>query len=190
MTIATFTATHLSWIFENVRVSRVYRIIPQFDGKNLYMSQWYKERILMFDDKGNMLREIGVGAEICGHTFVNGSLYVLRGHEKPNEDWRIARLNPQEETPVRRRYRGCAVCVPLADFRRRTVLVQLSRERHDNFIHSSDLKDFSIVRDKCEFRGFRNPGLATVPVFWWSDRLNLRRIGFSTSRPAVLPMWK
>ncbi|MFL6598545.1 MAG: hypothetical protein ACJ8KF_11395, partial [Chthoniobacterales bacterium] len=24
-----------------------------FDGKNLYMSQWYKKRILKFDDQGN-----------------------------------------------------------------------------------------------------------------------------------------
>ena len=54
----------------------------------------------MFDEKGNVIREIDVGAEICGHTFANGLLYVLRGQEKPKEDWRITRLNPQEETPV------------------------------------------------------------------------------------------
>ena len=71
-----------------------------FDGKNLYMSQWHKKRVLKFDDKGNVIREINVGAEICGHTFANGSLYVLRGQEQPNEDWRIARLNLQEETPA------------------------------------------------------------------------------------------
>jgi hypothetical protein len=71
-----------------------------FDGKNLYMSQWYKKRVLMFDDQGNVIREINVGAEISGHTFANGSLYVLRGQEQPNEDWRIARVNPQEETPA------------------------------------------------------------------------------------------
>jgi sugar lactone lactonase YvrE len=71
-----------------------------FDGKNLYMSQWHKKRVLKFDDKGNVLSEINVGAEICGHTFANGSFYVLRGQEQPNEGWRIARLNPQEETPV------------------------------------------------------------------------------------------
>jgi hypothetical protein len=71
-----------------------------FDGKNLYMSQWYKKRILKFDDQGNVIREIDVGAEICGHAFANGSLYILRGAEKPNEDWRIARLNPKEEIPA------------------------------------------------------------------------------------------
>jgi hypothetical protein len=71
-----------------------------FDGKNLYMSQWYNKRVLKFDDQGNVICEINVGAEICGHTFANGSLYVLRGQEQPNKDWRIARVNPQDETPV------------------------------------------------------------------------------------------
>ena len=71
-----------------------------FDGKNLYLSQWYKKRILKFDDEGNVIHEIDVAAEISGHTFANGALYVLRGQEQPNEDWRIARVNPQEETPI------------------------------------------------------------------------------------------
>ncbi|HEU0209568.1 MAG TPA: hypothetical protein VFQ78_11395 [Candidatus Udaeobacter sp.] len=75
-----------------------------FDGKHLYMSQWYEERILKFDARGNILREIDVGAEICGHAFVDGMIYVLRGREnknKPNksEEWRIAWLDPNEEKP-------------------------------------------------------------------------------------------
>ena len=55
---------------------------------------------MKFDNEGNVVREIDVGAEICGHTFANGLLYVLRGHEQPHEDWRIARVDLQEETPV------------------------------------------------------------------------------------------
>ena len=70
-----------------------------FDGEHLYLSQWYKQRILKLDASGNILRVIDVGAEICGHVFVDGSIYVLRGVEKPNEDWFIARLDPQQETP-------------------------------------------------------------------------------------------
>jgi hypothetical protein len=75
-----------------------------FDGKHLHMSQWYKERILKFDGQGNIVREIDVGAEICGHTFLNGSIYVLRGREnkdQPNksEEWRIARLDSGEDSP-------------------------------------------------------------------------------------------
>jgi hypothetical protein len=70
-----------------------------FDGNYLYLSQWYKQRILKLDAGGNILREINVGAEICGHVFVDGLIYVLRGVEKPNEIWHIARLDPGQETP-------------------------------------------------------------------------------------------
>ena len=69
------------------------------DGEQFYLSQWYKHRILKLDVKGNILREIPIGAEICGHAFVDGFIYVLRGTEQGNEDWRIARLNPRDETP-------------------------------------------------------------------------------------------
>jgi hypothetical protein len=70
-----------------------------FDGEHVYLSQWYKHRILKFDGDGNILRVINVGAEISGHVFVDGLIYVLRGVEQPNEDWHIARLDPREETP-------------------------------------------------------------------------------------------
>ena len=70
-----------------------------YDGEHLYLSQWYKQRILKLDAKGKTLRVIDVGAEICGHVFVEGMIYVLRGKETPNEDWRIARLDPRQETP-------------------------------------------------------------------------------------------
>ena len=71
-----------------------------YDGTNLYLSQWYKHRILKLDSDGNILREIPIGAEICGHVFVDGSIFVLRGTEQGNEDWRIARLNSREATPA------------------------------------------------------------------------------------------
>ncbi len=70
-----------------------------YDGDHLYLSQWYKHRILKLDASGNILGVINVGAEICGHVFVDGLIYVLRGREQPNEDWRIARLDPRQETP-------------------------------------------------------------------------------------------
>jgi hypothetical protein len=69
------------------------------DGEHLYLSQWYKHRILKLDRAGEILRTIDVGEEICGHAFVDGLLYVLRGTEAGDESWRIARLDPREETP-------------------------------------------------------------------------------------------
>jgi len=70
-----------------------------FDGEQLYLSQWYKHRILKLDVKGNILGEIPIGAEISGQVFVDGLIYVLRGTEQGNEDWRIARLDPRKEAP-------------------------------------------------------------------------------------------
>ncbi len=70
-----------------------------FDDDHLYLSQWYKHRILKLDGTGNILRKIDIGVEICGHVFVDGLIYVLRGKEQPSENWRIARLDPRQETP-------------------------------------------------------------------------------------------
>ncbi len=75
-----------------------------FDGERLFLSRWYKGQIHQMDDSGKVLRDIEIGAEICGHTFAHGMLYVLRGREnadKPGaaEEWRIARLDPREQSP-------------------------------------------------------------------------------------------
>ena len=91
------------------------------DGKNLYLSQWYEQRILKLDEKGNIVGKIDIGGEICGQTFADGLIYVLRGTEnvtRPQyasgpptperfksgakageERWWIARLDPREQTP-------------------------------------------------------------------------------------------
>jgi hypothetical protein len=75
-----------------------------FDGDHLYLSQWYKGEIHQVDEAGEILCTINVGPEICGHTFVDGTLSVLRGQENKDvpdqsEEWRMARLDPNEKTP-------------------------------------------------------------------------------------------
>src|SRR2546423_2610322 len=71
-----------------------------YDGEHLYLSQWYKHRILKLDAAGNILLEIAVGAEISGHVFVDGMIYVLRGTEQNGGDWRLGRLDPREAVPA------------------------------------------------------------------------------------------
>jgi len=70
-----------------------------YDSESLYLSQWYKHRILKLDADGNIIRVIDIGAEISGHAFVDGMIYVLRGTEQNGESWNIARLDPREEKP-------------------------------------------------------------------------------------------
>ncbi len=70
-----------------------------YDGEHLYLSQWYKHRIVKLDAAGNILGEMAIGAEISGHVFVDRMIYVLRGTEQNGGDWRLARLDPREATP-------------------------------------------------------------------------------------------
>lgn len=70
-----------------------------YDGEHLHLSQWYKHRILKLEASGNILRAMAIDAEICGHVFVDGFIYVLRGTEQGEEDWRIARLDPRHDSP-------------------------------------------------------------------------------------------
>jgi hypothetical protein len=70
-----------------------------YDGEDLYLSQWYNFRILKLDPQGRISGEIQIGAEISGHTFVNGSIYVLRGTEQNGGDWRLARLDLRQSEP-------------------------------------------------------------------------------------------
>jgi hypothetical protein len=77
-----FTGSYLSW-----------------DGKSLYLSQWYKHHILQYDGDGKVSRSIEIGDEISGHTCANGKTYVLRGTEQNGENWRIARFDPAVQRP-------------------------------------------------------------------------------------------
>jgi outer membrane protein assembly factor BamB len=70
-----------------------------YDGENLYLSQWYKHRILKLDANGNILRKMYVDAEISDHTFMDGMIYVLRGTEQDGESWTIARLDLSQKNP-------------------------------------------------------------------------------------------
>jgi len=70
-----------------------------YDGKHIYLSQWYKHRILKLDASGNISHIIDIGAEVSGHAFIDGMIYVLRGTEQNGESWTIARLDPREEKP-------------------------------------------------------------------------------------------
>ena len=85
-----------------------------YDGEHLYLSQWYKHRILKLDAAGNILLEIAVGAEISGHVFVDGMIYVLRGTEQNGGDWRLARLDPREAAYIEELARVPFQCRSLA----------------------------------------------------------------------------
>jgi len=69
-----------------------------YDGAKLHLSQWYKKRILKLEPNGEIVGEIPVEAEISGHVFANGRLYVLRGTEQNGESWTIAEVNSSKNS--------------------------------------------------------------------------------------------
>jgi len=76
-----------------------------FDGEHLYFSQWYKGDVHQVEDSGKIQRTINVSTEICGHAFVDRTLYVIRGRENKDvpgksEEWRLARLDPHDGARV------------------------------------------------------------------------------------------
>ena len=76
-----------------------------FDGEHLYFSQWYKGDVHQVEDSGKIQRTINVSAEICGHTFVDGTLYVIRGRENKDvpgksEEWRLAHLDLRDGSRI------------------------------------------------------------------------------------------
>jgi hypothetical protein len=84
-----------------------------YDGDHLYLSQWYKHRILKLDANGNIIHVIDVGAEVSGHAFVGGMIYVLRGTEQNGESWTHRATRSAAGNARSSGYRCCPVCVPL-----------------------------------------------------------------------------
>jgi len=82
------------WSDERVAVPDFTGSYISYDGQHIYLSQWYKHRILKLDATGAVLATYDIGAEISGHTFVDGACYVLRGTEQDGERWQIARFQP------------------------------------------------------------------------------------------------
>lgn len=70
-----------------------------YDNGSLYLSQWYKHRVLQLGQENGVVRTIDIGAEISGITFANGLLYVLRGTEQDGESWHLARCVLTAQTP-------------------------------------------------------------------------------------------
>lgn len=63
------------------------------DGSSLYLSQWYRHCILRLNAEGRVPQTLEMGEEICGHTFVEGHLYLLCGTEQAGEKWKIAEFD-------------------------------------------------------------------------------------------------
>lgn len=64
-----------------------------YDGEFLYMSQWYKRRILEVDAQGNVLREIPLEHQICGQVIADGAFYAVTVEDETTTDYWLTRVD-------------------------------------------------------------------------------------------------
>jgi hypothetical protein len=63
-----------------------------YDGKQLFVSQWYKQRLLAVDERGNVKEAISIPHGVCGQTFVDGAFYVMTTDDESSGDYWVTRV--------------------------------------------------------------------------------------------------
>jgi hypothetical protein len=64
-----------------------------YDGVRLYVSQWYKQRLLGIDERGNVVHRIDVPHQICGQCYTNGAFYLLTTDDEETSDYFLTRVS-------------------------------------------------------------------------------------------------
>jgi hypothetical protein len=63
------------------------------DGDRLYLSQWYNQRIISLDERGDIGTTIELPRQICGHTIVGGRFYCVTTSNEDTEDYFLTRVD-------------------------------------------------------------------------------------------------
>jgi hypothetical protein len=64
-----------------------------YDGTYLYLSQWYKRRILGLDERGKIVREIEVPHQICGQCYLDDSFYLVTTDDEESGVYFLTRVS-------------------------------------------------------------------------------------------------
>ena len=65
-----------------------------YDGERLSVSQWYNQKLLSLDERGNVTRTIDVPRGICGQVVVDGAFYLLTTADEEAGEYFIMRVDP------------------------------------------------------------------------------------------------
>jgi hypothetical protein len=71
-----------------------------FDGDRLFVSQWYNQRILSLDEKGNVGTTIAVPHGICGQVIFGGRFYLATTDDEESDDYFLTRVDARNAAPV------------------------------------------------------------------------------------------
>jgi hypothetical protein len=70
-----------------------------YDGDRLYVSQWYKRRILSLDERGNVGTIVDVPHGICGQVVVEGCFYLVTTDDEESDDYWLTRVDARNGSP-------------------------------------------------------------------------------------------
>jgi hypothetical protein len=71
-----------------------------FDGERLYVSQWYRKRILSLDDAGHVGSTIPVPRGICGQVIVRGRFYCVTTDDEESNEYFLTMVDARSEIPI------------------------------------------------------------------------------------------
>lgn len=64
-----------------------------FDGKSLYVSQWYNQKILVLDEDGEVEKVYDAPRGICGQTIVENCIYLINTADEETNEYFIGRID-------------------------------------------------------------------------------------------------
>ena len=70
-----------------------------FDGRTLYLSQWYPKKIIALGGAGEAGRVLTGPRGICGHTYVDGCFYLVTTDAEETNEYYLTRVDPRPATP-------------------------------------------------------------------------------------------
>ena len=70
-----------------------------YDGDRLYISQWYRKRIVSVDERGTPGTIIDLPHEICGQVIVDGRFYCLCTDDEESGEYFLTRVDARSGSP-------------------------------------------------------------------------------------------
>jgi sugar lactone lactonase YvrE len=70
-----------------------------YDGDRLYVSQWYRKRIVALDVAGRTGTIVELPHEICGHTIVGGKFYCITTDDETSGSYYLTRVDARGGSP-------------------------------------------------------------------------------------------
>ena len=70
-----------------------------FDGRRLFVSQWYPKKLIELGDDGRVGKIINVPHQICGQVCVDGCFYLVTTDDEATNDYWLTRVDATTAVP-------------------------------------------------------------------------------------------